>query len=427
MLEKALGSTLANKASKLYGHYDYFGYIIPAFWLVFCLLFSSIMIFDLTGSESVMRCMKSVKAFYRSLNAGGILLVGVGIFAILYNILYLIGHIISSFSAIIVDRGLVRKLLGYPFYIYGAVIEYYNTHINDYTDSSYLGRCIMRSNRYKCHLCYIYASNTLAHIILLLGLINFNTYSGIIGNSASRIALAILSLSSTVLVFGYPWFVLRNNTTIVSINAFDVKNSISIARRKRYVVIHCSFVLAIALLIFYFVYSDNFIYAFILLAVVPVFIVMLERATRHNSRKMSSLVRRVLLHYSHSLPCITYFIAREVNYYRCPSRKVLLSDHTRKFTSENSSDEYWLINIASDITHNESHSSISHFRSMYSMNRNMSTATAFILAEFGGCVLFTPYNTQDSYLFSHSFLGLQALCFMHGICICIHHTIVNIW
>lgn len=96
---------------------DYYIYIIPSILYLAGLYVNELLIYSNSFPISILReAWKEAKTPLP--DTAILILVGVGALALGYSFLYGIGHLINSVSSLLIDRWLVKKVLGYPIELF---------------------------------------------------------------------------------------------------------------------------------------------------------------------------------------------------------------------------------------------------------------------------------------------------------------------
>ncbi|MBD3276683.1 MAG: hypothetical protein GF388_00130 [Candidatus Aegiribacteria sp.] len=372
MLDKILSPIMSSKVRKVYGHYDYFGYLIPCTWFIVASAISVFLVFgpSIDCSDDTI-CAEIVKAIENS-NAGTMFVLGLVLVVVGFNFVYAIGHILSSLSALLIDRGLVRKVLGYPFSMYGTARRLLKK--NEYSEfsSSRIGLHILRGKSDTVSLFWRYISNSIVFSALII-LILLEYFDSFVSRLSLFWVIPLYALLSIVCI-GLPGLAYNHaGETYIDKDA-ELIDAIRLTKRKGIVVsfhITAVVLLTVSTTILSFILRSSFV-SLLVFVVIPVMLLIVSK-TLYLKRSFANKLSYCLKYIGLSLPSIPYWVAKRVNYHRCPSRVVLLEDSNIKDVSD-TSDEYWLANIAADHIHGEAHSSLYHFRSMYGMNRNLCAA-----------------------------------------------------
>ena len=132
---------------RLLGPGDYFGCVLPSTWFFGGLIITQYLLF---GESAILQVLLAVlikgpEEFVKS-NVGLGVLYGFLLLAIVFNTVYMFGHLLNSFSSLVIDRAVVRKLLHYPFHIYREA------WLRRATDGHEVFRELVRSSTYGSHL-----------------------------------------------------------------------------------------------------------------------------------------------------------------------------------------------------------------------------------------------------------------------------------
>jgi hypothetical protein len=366
MLDRVAASEVGSTIKRLYGHYDYFGYVIPVTWLLVGWFAAERYLFD---SSPVPNPLKLTNDWFSSREAASIgtaggVVVGVLGLVLLFNLSYALGHIINSLSALLLDRVVVKKYLHYPTVLYERKCEQDATH-----DEHTLFRIAVVGGTSYFVSCLNLAVWLPLEIVLGVWLASRN------GANWSSHHAVLICLAILVIVFLHLGVPGAQRARLLDP---DEKSRGWYGEAAS---IHATAVLLIAFLVAYwFVWSRS---AWVLAALpgLNLALILVERKRRDASGEYSTVAtKRFFLYMRSTLVAPLYFIAVAVGYGRSPSEDVLRRARDSVLGKSFGSDFFWLCYIRLINRAPLSYPTAYHFLSLYGMNRNLAAATGTLLA-----------------------------------------------
>src|SRR4051794_37278324 len=103
---------------KFHPHHDYLNLIIPSTWYLVGLFAVEFYFYHAQHIIATLRRMNEVAPYFSSSSTSLQFFLALSLFIAGFTIIYVIGQLINGFSALVLDRTIVKKLLKYPFTLY---------------------------------------------------------------------------------------------------------------------------------------------------------------------------------------------------------------------------------------------------------------------------------------------------------------------
>ena len=364
MLDRTISNSLAEARKKIYAHYDYFGYIIPSSWFI-----SGVVIFELLFIEKsyISTLYDNIFSFlknFSSLKSTSLeLVLSILFLVILFNLIYVIGHMINGFSALLFDRLIVKKYLKYPFYLYQQKLNSYPANESDHsifrrevTNASYALTGFVNNAP-------IYALELIFFLLLRKTQI---TQTQLVD---SLPLLFIFLASLIVLHFGIP------SKRILKVVPKSKSN-----QYQKYLNFHIMTFILLLLVITTIIHITGNLTSFLIIPLISISVIIINRIFRKKIDTMDGTLYEFFGYLSTTAVNWVYFLAVLVGYGSMPSRAVIKDASKLIGRIENSSsDFFWLTYIHLENIATSSYPAAYSFLSMYGMNRNLCNSSVLIV------------------------------------------------
>src|SRR5205085_7425040 len=127
--------------------HEYLSLVIPSTWLLIGLFFVDFCFYGADHVDRTLRRLIRLQPYFSSAISSLDFFLALFLFIAVFSVLYVIGQMINGMSALVIDRVLVKKLLKYPFELYGRrlasdVSDDHQFFRDAVLDSSYLIFCL---------------------------------------------------------------------------------------------------------------------------------------------------------------------------------------------------------------------------------------------------------------------------------------------
>lgn len=389
MLDRLAVSSLGDTHKKLYAHYDYFGYVIPAVWF---LVGSLIVELQFARESPIDRLLDETFAFLGEVadlkSVAFELVVAIAVLLLLFNLIYITGHLLNSTSALLMDRSIVKKILKYPFKLW---------LLRDELRSA--GKGFARADDHKLFAWAVLdtsyfltaSANLFPWVVIEFGLVfySFRQDHGQIHWAYSVAGATFLVGVLTYLHLGAP---------TRRAERLDLREEFGSFREIR--ILHGVLLILVVSLVTAAVLVFESLAPLLALVTLSALIVAGDRRMRREREYSRGSAKKFYFYLRSSFPNWIYFVANLVDYGSMPSRSVLTKAKACTGKCDgSSSDFFWLAYINLENRAPASFPAAYHFLSMYGMNRNLSTATGFILIHTGLSYFFNRLIAADAEVF----------------------------
>lgn len=349
---------------KFHPHHDYLNLIIPSTWYLIGLFAVEFYFYHAQHLVSSLKRMTEVEPYFSSSSTSLQFFLALSLFIAGFTIIYVIGQLINGFSALVLDRTIVKKLLKYPFTLYE-----YKLHSALSDDNANLLRRAMMQASYT-----VFCLNLIPVVFLELvafmfatRVITFETWVSAHYN-VTALLLALLVWAH----FGRPsrskaarYTLKASRGDIMTYNILFKVHMLGLAT------VYLSLYLSL-------VYRGQ-VGALLVLPAINAAIVLSERYLVTESRK--ALRRRTRL-LTYAKACFTnpiYFAAKLTGYGDMPSTALIRAVRSGIGSDSDSKDFFWMTYLTIQNRGLGSSQTVYHFLAMYGMVRNICNATAFVL------------------------------------------------
>lgn len=412
LVERATQTAAADVGRRLYAHYDYFGYVIPTVWFLLGLALTEKTVYKSNVGAGLFAWFQATfeapaKAPSQSpdgLSVAGQILLAVGVALIVFQLIYILGHLLNGLSALLIDRVVVKKLLKYPAHLYLLKCKHPNL-----TDHELSRRAVLSTSLAVTILPNLapWLALECAAIVLQyrwrLEPAGLARDAGALGNLC---ALAAVAGACVLAHLGVPGCerVLR-----ADINQEEAKGDRG--RYTRLERLHAAILLVVWVAITSGLFVGNWLGWLAVPSLLNAALVVGDRVARDvNGEYRERWQEKSALYVRSTFVNWVNFVANLVDYGELPSRQVLTrAKQAVGDIPTETSDFFWLSWIRVQHGAPQLFSTSYHFLSMYGMNRNLCGATAMILLAGLTVFVLNPGVVPDTAAMASWIVGLFLL------------------
>jgi len=351
---------------RLYAHRDYFDYVIPASWFLMGVAgFAFYFYRDVV--DGAIKWMKALLHQVGEPTTAMDILAAIILLVVAFNVTYILGHVLNGFAAAVLERVFVRKLLRFPFQLYELKSKDKRKNRND----GERFRDAVLDNPYQVH-----CANLLPLLFFEVTLLTFARVNPHAGSWVDhhRAATFLLALGAVVAHFGIPHWVPSSRY------AARFRDVIGLFRWFFWC--HIVVLLLIGAIVGWAIAYQGTASVLVVLPLTNLLLALIDRRLRRQGRGRHRRVFVRCLYFYLTLTFVNfaYFGAKLVGYSAAPSRDLIA--RASRFVGYNSqeNDFFWMTHLRVQKEAPTLYATVYHAMSLQGMNRNLSNATAFILA-----------------------------------------------
>jgi len=364
MFERAVEEEGREVQRRLYAHHDYFGNVIPSTWFVIASLLGAFIFYR----RSLALWVNAIHRFVQPLGeptTGVDVLIAVVLAIASFNIIYVVGQLLNGVAAVVLDRWIVKKLLRYPFTLYEMK---YQKRSDKKTDSIVLREAMLDASY------AVFCVNLIPVVFFELALVAFgrvNPYPGswVQGHPLLTIGLSLLLVLAH---FGIPSYRKARETCGGDDEAAT--------NRWELVIGHWTLVVFFSSIVGAVIAFAGITEIVLILPVVNAVVAAGDRKMllKYGSPYKKPAMRHLFVYIRRTFVNASYLAAKAVGYGTLPDADLIgraLSD--ARYDSK-ANDFYWMCQLRLENEAPRLYDTAYHGMAMYTMNRNLCNATAFI-------------------------------------------------
>lgn len=349
---------------KFHPHHDYLNLIIPSTWYLLGMTGAEFYFYNASHLIAALKLLTGTSQYFTSASTSLQFFLALALFIAGFTAIYVVGQLINGFSALILDRTIVKKLLKYPFEIYQRRLQ---ATVDD-PRSFYRGIVLEAS---YLMFCINLVPLVFLELVTVLFDMRIPAFSRWIG--AHYLVTAPTLACTLWLHYGKPsskrairWTGTGDDSDVVT----DYKNFARYHLLSIAVLFIIEYTVAVTL---------EHVSAILLLPTINWLIGYAERRLLHEDAKPTLRTRRV---FAYAKACFTnpiYFAAKLTGYAAAPSATLIRSVKTEVGMDLDEGDLFWMTYLTVQNRGSGSSQTVYHFLAMYGMVRNLCNATAMAL------------------------------------------------
>jgi len=379
MFERAVEEEGREVQRRLYAHHDYFGNVIPSTWFVIISLFGAFIFYRQSLSAGVSAIHRFVKALGEP-TTGVDVLIAVVLAIASFNIIYVVGQLLNGVASVVLDRLIVKKLLRYPFTLYEMK---WLQREEKRTDSSLLREAMLNATY------AVFCVNLIPVVFFEFALVAFGRDHPYAGSWVQRHPLLTIGLSLVLVAahFGVPRYRKARETCGADDEAANAL-----------VVGHWAAIVIIAIFIGVSIAFAGITWVVLLLPVTNAIVAISDRKMllRYGASYKTPAIRNFFVYVRRTFLNAAYFAAKIVGYSASPDAELIGRALTEAHYGSQANDFYWMCQLRLENEAPRSYDTAYHGMAMYTMNRNLCNATAFI-AVISVIAFYVQWPTPYSY------------------------------
>jgi hypothetical protein len=364
MIEKTIEDQGREVQRRLYAHHDYFGNIIPSSWFLTGAMVGAFVFYRRSLATSLL----SVRTFLVPLGEPSTavdVVIAITLAILLFNLVYITGQLLNGVGSVVLDRLIVKKLLHYPFTLYE--LKWKNRDAMK-TDTE-IFREAMVDATYA-----VFCVNLVPVVFFEFALVAFGRQNPHAGSWVQRNPVLVLFLSILLVIvhFGVP--------SIRKAREVCLKLGDPTAVTEL-VVGHVAVILISAVTIASFLVLLGWSSILLILPAANFAMAFGDRRMllKFGSAYRSQNMKRVFVYARRTFVNPAYFAAKIVGYGSSPTTDLLGKAFIDAKYDSHANDFYWMCQLRLENDAPRSYDTAYHGMAMYTMNRNLCNATAFIV------------------------------------------------
>lgn len=349
---------------KFHPHHDYLNLIVPSTWFIIGIFALEFYFYHAAHLKEVLGRLEEVQPFFASAGNSLQFFLALSLFIAGFTAIYVIGQMINGFSALVLDRTLVKKLLKYPFPLYLRRLK----TPYDEIDNRGLFRAIVLESSYL-----VFCLNLIPVVFLELVAWLFSrrvpTFTPWLQVHGLVVAAALILL--VYIHFGKPS---RRKPQL-----YGQQTPKALAHYAEFFLYHCILLVILFIFEFLMIYLVGAVATILLLPVINAVIGLAERRAKRTGTYSTPYIGHF---YDYSRICFTnaiYWAAKLTGYGDIPSTEIIRTVHSAVGPDCAENDFFWLSYLTIQNRGVGSSQTMYHFLAMYGMVRNLCNATACIL------------------------------------------------
>jgi hypothetical protein len=365
MLERALEEQSLEVRRRLYAHHDYFGNIIPSSWFVLGTLISAFIFYR----PQLTTIALELRDFVRQLGeptTGVDVVLAILLAIVLFNVIYIIGQLLNGVAAVVLDRLIVKKLLQYPFTLYELKWKNRSTPS---ADTAMFRQSVLTATY------AVFCVNLAPVFFFELALIAFGRENPHAGSWVQRHPAPTLLLSALLVLvhFGIPSFRKAKEVSGSSGDPGSVRLELTFGHMA--LVVIATFLVGMAII------AIGFTEIVLLLPISNVVVAIADRhlLSKYGVTYKTAGMRAFFIYVRRTFVNPAYFAAKLVGYGSAPAAELIGRAFTEAKYDSTSNDFYWMCQLTIENDAPRTYDTAYHGMAMYTMNRNLCNATAFVV------------------------------------------------
>ncbi|MGA8807322.1 MAG: hypothetical protein WB973_05545 [Thermoanaerobaculia bacterium] len=349
---------------RLYAHHDYFGNVIPSTWFVIASLLGTFVFYR----KSLAAAVDALHRFVQPLGeptTGVDVLIAVVLAIASFNIIYVVGQLLNGVAAVVLDRLIVKKLLNYPFTLYEMK---WRQRAENKTDAMLLREAMLGATY------FVFCVNLIPVFFFEAALVAFGRMNPYAGSWVQKHPVFTLILSFLLVVahFGIPS--VRKAREICG-RGEDAKN-----HRFELVIWHAVIISFFAIIIGATIALVGVTEIVLLLPFANLVLGYIDRKMllTHGPNYKTAATHHVFVYIRRTFLNASYLAAKIVGYSASPDAELIGHALAKARYGSKANDFYWMCQLRLENEAPRSYDTAYHGMAMYTMNRNLCNATAFI-------------------------------------------------
>lgn len=364
MFENTLEDKGREVQRRLYAHHDYFGNIIPSSWFLLGSLTGAFVFYRHELGVAFLR----LKAFLQPLgepSTGVEVVMAIMLAIAAFNVVYVVGQLLNGVAAVLLDRVIVKKLLQYPFTLYEMKWNNRDANLPD----GQLFRDAVTKASYA-----VFCVNLAPVVFFELALVAFGRVNPHAGSWVQRhpTGTVFLSLVLVMVHFGIPSVRKARQVCGEGIETQTM--------RLELIWGHVTLIVISTAIVSIAISARGQTESILLLPLANVAMAIADRKLllKYGAGYRSNEMRHVFVYARRTFFNPAYFAAKLVGYGTTPAAELLGKAIAEAKYDSRANDFYWMCQLRLENDAPRSYDTAYHGMAMYTMNRNLANATAFV-------------------------------------------------